>query len=147
MNKDNRNRLIAASLAVALMLGVVWWGRSYLWPKATTPVAAKVAKKVVKPTLKERVGALEKKAVVLDERVTIVEKRVTKLENPPAPAPPAPTAPVIIPPAPAVTPSPAAKDNSLRPVMTDGRWLILGPPSQVPPPKVPVKGIEGPDIR
>ncbi|KKS45855.1 MAG: hypothetical protein UV10_C0012G0001, partial [Candidatus Azambacteria bacterium GW2011_GWA1_42_19] len=98
MNKDNRNRLIAASLAVALMLGVVWWGRSYLWPKATTPVAAKVAKKVVKPTLKERVGALEKKAVVLDERVTIVEKRVTKLENPPTPAPPpAPPAPVIAP--------------------------------------------------
>jgi len=84
-------------------------------------LAAKVAKKVVKPTLKERVGALEKKAVVLDERVTIVEKRVTKLENPPTPAPPSPPS----------HPVPGVPPEALLPV------CVVQAPSPPPPLVVP----------
>lgn len=64
----------------------------------------------------------------------------TPIATPPAPVPPAPPAAV-----PAAKP---ANDGGWQPVMTKDGWLRLGPPSQVPPPRVPVKPApEGPDVR
>ena len=136
---SRNRRIVAVAAIVVLLVGLT--GVAYYMTNRATP-KAKVTKKV---TLKQRVTVLEKKVVVLDERVTIVEKRVTKLENPPAPPAPviAPTPPT--PPAAPIT-KPSTNDG-WRNVTTKKGWIRLGPPSTVPPPKVPVKGIEGPDIR
>ncbi|KKS43993.1 MAG: hypothetical protein UV48_C0015G0026 [Candidatus Azambacteria bacterium GW2011_GWA2_42_9] len=142
----SRNRMIVAVAAIVVLL-VGLMGVAYYMTNRATP-KAKVTKKV---TLKQRVTVLEKKVVVLDERMTAVEKRVTKLENPPTPAPPpAPPAPVIAPTPPTPPAAPITKpstNDGWRNVTTKKGWIRLGPPSTVPPPKVPVKGIEGPDIR
>lgn len=140
----NSNRWIAAVVVLLALAGLGYYSyylaNRQVAPSAKVKVIKRAAKKVHAP-----------KCVC----PAVIKEDLSIPPRPPAPAvtAPIPPAPPAVTPAPPVAPpvvapvAPKPADDGWRPVLTKDGWIRLGPPSTVPPPRVPIKGIEGPDVR